>query len=73
MFMKSKDEKYCGLYCTCGCENGVVLNAEKYENFGWYISLVIDNWHTSQLTGWIRFKESSLRKDISSGLKKICK
>lgn len=61
MFMKSKDEKYCGLYCSCGCENGVILNAEKDEDFGCYISLVSDNWYTSQLTGWIRFKERCKR------------
>ena len=61
MFMKSKDENYCGLYCSCGCENGVILNAEKDEDFGYYISLVSDNWYTSQLTGWVRFKEKCKR------------
>ena len=61
MFMKSKDDKHCGLYCTCGCESGVVLSAEKDEDFGYCISLVSDNWYISQLTGWFRFKEKCKR------------
>lgn len=60
MFMKSEDEKYCGLYCSCGCDKGVVFKAENDE-YGYYISLVSDNWYTSQLTGWLRFKERCKR------------
>ena len=61
MFIKDKDEKYCGLFCSCGCDSGIVFNAKKDEDFGYYISLVSDNWYTSQLSGWIRFKEKLKR------------
>ena len=61
MFMKSKDDKHCGLYCSCGCEDGVVLNVKKDEDFVCSISLVSDNWYTAQLTGWDRFKEKCKR------------
>ena len=56
MFMESKDGKNCSLYCSCGCENGVILKSE-----GDFISLVSDNWYTSQMTGWVRFKEKCKR------------
>ena len=59
--MKSKNEKCCSLYCSCGCENGVILNTERDEDFGYFISLVSDNWYISKLTSWIRFKEKCKR------------
>ena len=61
MFMESKDGKTCGLYCSCGCENGVVFKAERDEDIGYYISLVSDNWYVSHLTGWTHFKEKCKR------------
>ena len=61
MFMKNKDDKSCSLYCSCGCDNGVIFRGEKDEGFGCEISLVSDVWYTSQTTGWNRFKEKCKR------------
>ena len=61
MIMKSKDDKYCGLYCSCGCFEGVVLKAEKDEYSGYELSLVSDIYYIPQEKGWARFKEKCKR------------
>lgn len=61
MFMKSKDNKSCGLYCSCGCEDGVVLHVERDEDFECFISLVSDMYNISQLTWLERFKAKCKR------------
>ena len=61
MFMKDNDGKYCSLYCSCGCDDGVILKAEKDGDFGYELSLVSDVWYISQETSWIRFKEKCKR------------
>lgn len=61
MFMKSKDEKQCALYCSCGCENGITFKVEEDKQFGICISLVSDVWYVYGLTKWTRFKSKCKR------------
>lgn len=61
MIMKSGNDEYCGLYCSCGCIEGVVLKSEADEDFGYELSLVSDIYYIPQETGWVRFKEKCKR------------
>lgn len=61
MFMKSKDEKYCGLYCSCGCAEGITFKVENVKEVGVHIGLVSDTWRVYGLTGWDRFKAKCKR------------
>lgn len=60
MFLKNKDENYCGLYCSCGCEDAVTFKVEKDKN-SVYVSLVSDGFYSHAMTGWARFKEKCKR------------
>ena len=59
MFMKKNNN--CSLYCSCGCNNGVLLKAEKDEDFGYEISLVSDIYYSKTAPLWTRFKEKCCR------------
>ena len=61
MFTKNKNDSCCSMYCSCGCLNGVILNADKDGDMGYRISLVTDIWNSSQETGWDKFKEKCRR------------
>lgn len=61
MFMKSDDEKYCAVYCSCGCNDGIVLKVEKDEYEEYDLSIVSDKFYLEQLTCWNRFKEKCKR------------
>lgn len=60
MFMKNNNDEYCSLYCECGCDNGVILKAEK-DDFGCELTLVSDNFYFVGKTGWQIFKEKCKR------------
>ena len=60
MLMVSKSGKSCTVYCSCGCDNGVVLRGER-DDFGYEISLVSDTFFLAQESGWVRFKEKCKR------------
>lgn len=60
MFMKDNNGEYCGLYCSCGCNKGIILKAEK-DDWGYDLSLVSDTFYVMQKTGWTRFKEKCRR------------
>ena len=61
MFIKNENEKYCVLHCSCGCNSGVLLRAEKDEDFGSSLSLVSDVYYTIQQTAWSKFTEKCKR------------
>lgn len=63
MFLKDDENKNATLYCSCGCENGIIIRAEKAnENEPCCtLSFVNDIWYTSQNTGWDIFKEKCKR------------
>ena len=61
MFMKDNNDKYCSLYCSCGCDEGVILKAEKDECLGYAFSLVSDVYYIAQHSTIWRFKEKCRR------------
>ena len=60
MFFDNETNSCC-IYCSCGCENGVLFKGERDEDFGYFISLVSDNFYVAGLTPWTRFKEKCKR------------
>lgn len=44
MLMKSEDGRQCAVYCSCGCDNGVVLKAMFDGDSLYELSLVSDIW-----------------------------
>ena len=61
MFMKDENNKCCSLYCKCGCDDGVVLKAEKDEEFGYELMLVTDSYYAMQNKRTLSFKEKIKR------------
>ncbi len=61
MFMENNNDKTYGIYCQCGCNNGVVLKAEDDIGFGCEMMLVSDTYYLMQKTVWTRFKEKCKR------------
>lgn len=58
----TNDSECYSLYCSCGCNDGVLLNAEKDEfSNDCFLSLVSDNYSLMQKTGWHHFKEKCKR------------
>ena len=60
MFMKDNNGTYCGLYCSCGCNDGIILKTYK-DSEGCDLSLVSDAFYETQKTGWTRFKKKCRR------------
>lgn len=60
MFLKNKNEERFGFYCSCGCNQGVVLKADK-DDCGVFLSLVSDAFYLELQTGMRRFKNKCIR------------
>ena len=60
MFAKDKNKEGCGLYCSCGCNKGVVFKADT-DDSGCTLALVSDIFHMHTDTGLTRFKKKCKR------------
>lgn len=61
MIINGRNSNYKIMFCKCGCGDGILLKAEKDEDFGLSLQLVSDNFYSRQRNKFDELKEKIKR------------